>query len=658
MRLLIANRGEIARRIIRAARAEGCVTIAVFSDADAATQHVSEADMAMRLGPGPAATSYLDGARILAAAAASGATAIHPGYGFLAENAEFAQSVVQAGLTWVGPSPVAMRALGDKVSARRVAAEQGVPTLLGADERDGPVDWEAAATKIGFPVLVKAAAGGGGRGMRVVNQVSELDGAMQAARREAESSFADGRLLLERFVERARHIEVQVLADNHGNAVHLYERECSVQRRRQKVWEEAPAPGLSDAMRDQLGAWSVQLATAVSYSGAGTVEFLVDGDNAFFIEMNTRIQVEHPVTEAVTGIDLVRWQIRVALGEPLSMSQEDILLTGHAIEVRLVSEDPMADWRPTTGTLVRVDLPQSHGVRIEAWAHDGTVISPHYDSLLGKVIASGRDREHARRRLIGALRNAWVTGVANNLAFLRALASHPDVAAGQVHTRWLESDSGLPSPPPEDPVLAATLATALSVSLSARHGAAPAAWRVFGRATQEDTWRVGAASLTASYISVSSGWDVTIGDTTSRIQVLAVSAGHAVVRVGSRQVSVRFVSAPVVGDPVDDAIIDDALLYLHWGDGEAVLSRMPRLPEPLTALGDADGCIAPTPGTVRAVHVDVGDEVQAGQALVTLESMKVEQTLTAPAAGVVTAVRVKVDDAVAQGERLVTLDEA
>ncbi len=658
MRLLIANRGEIARRIIRAARVEGCVTIAVFSDADADTQHVLEADMAVRLGPGPAAESYLDSAKVLAAAVQSAATAIHPGYGFLAENAEFAQAVVDAGLTWVGPSPAAMRALGDKVSARRVAAEQGVPTLLGADERDGPVDWSAAAAEIGFPVLVKAAAGGGGRGMRVVHQASELDDAMQAARREAQSSFADGRLLLERFVERARHIEVQVLADNHGAVVHLYERECSVQRRRQKVWEEAPAPGLSDAMRDRLGAWSVQLAQAVSYSGAGTVEFLVDGDNAFFIEMNTRIQVEHPVTEAVTGIDLVRWQIRVALDEPLSMSQQDIQLTGHAIEVRLVSEDPMADWRPTTGTLVRVDLPQTDGVRVDAWVHDGTVISPHYDSLLGKVIAVGRDRSHARRRLARALRTAWVTGVANNLAFLRALTSHPDVVAGQVHTRWLESDSGLPSPPPEDPVFAARLATALSASLSRRHGAAPAGWRVFGRATQEDVWRVGAASLTATYTAASDGWDITVGDTTSRVHVLKTQAGGAVVRVDSRQVLVRFVSAPTVGDPVDDAIVDDALLYLHWGDGEAVLSRMPRLPEPLTALGDTDGCIAPTPGTVRAVHVEVGDEVEAGQALVTLESMKVEQTLTASAAGVVSAVRVSVDDAVAQGERLVTIDES
>ncbi len=658
MRLLIANRGEIARRIIRAARAEGCVTIAVFSDADADTPHVAEADLALRLGPGPAAESYLDGARVLAAAAASGATAIHAGYGFLAENAEFAQSVLDAGLTWVGPSPEAMRALGDKVSARRVAAEQGVPTLMGADERDGPVDWPAAAAEIGFPVLVKAAAGGGGRGMRVVQQADQLDEAMKAARREAESSFADGRLLLERFVERARHIEVQVLADNHGSVVHLYERECSIQRRRQKVWEEAPAPGLSDSMRETLGAWSVKLAHAVNYSGAGTVEFLVDGDNAFFIEMNTRIQVEHPVTEAVTGIDLVRWQVRVALGEALSMSQSDIQLTGHAIEVRLVAEDPVADWRPSTGTLVRVELPYSDGVRIDAWAQNGTVISPHYDSLLGKVIAVGRDRDHARRRLSQVLRNTWVAGVANNLAFLRALTSHPDVVAGLVHTRWLESDSGLPSPPPTDPELAATLATALSASLSGRHGAAPPGWRVFGRAIQEEAWRVGAATLTASYMAVSDGWDITIGGKTSRVHVLNVDAGHAVIRVDGRQLSLRFVSAPAVGEPVDDGIVDDALLYIHWGDGEAVMSRMPRLPEPLTALDDADGCIAPTPGTVRAVHVELGDEVAAGQALVTLESMKVEQTLTASAAGVVSAVRVSVDDAVAQGERLVTIDES
>jgi len=644
-RLLIANRGEIALRILRAARAEGWTTVAVFSDADAFAPHVEQADSAVRLGPGPAAQSYLDPERVLAAARQSGATAVHPGYGFLAENADFAQQVQDAGLTWVGPSPSAMRALGDKVQARHVAARVGIPVLAGADERDGPIDWQQTATTIGFPVLVKAAAGGGGRGMRVVHTADALDEALTAARREAESSFADGRLLLERFLPTARHIEVQVLGDTHGHVVHLYERECSIQRRRQKVWEEAPAPGLSAGLRDKLGQWATQLARHVGYHSAGTVEFLVHGEDAWFIEMNTRIQVEHPVSEAVTGVDLVRWQLRVALGEALSLSQNDVVLNGHAIEVRVVAEDPNADWRPATGILLAADFPTMDGVRVDTWVRAETEVSPHYDSLLAKVIAVGRDRDHAIRRLSTAVQEAWLPGVANNLAFLRDLCRHPDVQEAKVHTRWLEADSGLPSPPPQDPELAALIGTALSLTDAPDRGAVPAGWRLMGPTWQADQWQVGATAVDVRMQCIERGYRCRVGDAEHLVGVVA-DGPEARVTINDRVFRVR---------RTGERVQDDQPFYLHWGDGEAVLTRLPRLPEALGVADAGGSCVAVTPGTVRAVHVAVGDVVEVGAPLVTLESMKVEQTLTASAGGTVSAVRVAVDDAVAQGELLVGL---
>jgi geranyl-CoA carboxylase alpha subunit len=425
--VLIANRGEIARRVIRTCHARGLTTVAVFTDVDAQAPFVREADRAVRIG---APTAYLDGAAVLAAAAQTGADAIHPGYGFLAENASFATAVQAAGLVWIGPSPAAMRALGDKSAARALARQIGVPTLNGYDGDDRAAMREAAV-RIGFPVLIKAAAGGGGRGMRRVDDVDALDEALAAAEREAVASFGDGRLLLERLVLRPRHIEVQIVGDHHGNVIHLGERECSLQRRHQKVVEEAPA--VDAALRERLGDAAIALARAARYDNAGTVEFLVDAHGQFtLLELNARLQVEHPVTETITGLDLVALQLDVAAGHPLPLTQADVRFVGHAIEVRICAEDPARDFAPATGTLVRVDLPDD--LRVDTGVEAGSVVSPHYDSMLAKLIVYGIDRDEAILRMRRALAQFTIEGIGTTLPFLRHAIPHPDFVSGRVNT--------------------------------------------------------------------------------------------------------------------------------------------------------------------------------------------------------------------------------
>jgi 3-methylcrotonyl-CoA carboxylase alpha subunit len=446
-KILIANRGEIARRIIRTARRLGVATVAVYSDADARAMHVAEADEAVHIGPSASVDSYLRGDRIIAAAKATGAVGIHPGYGFLAENADFADAVTRAGLTFIGPSADAMRALGGKAAAKELAIRAGVPVVPGyqGDEQDA-ASLTREAERIGFPVMIKAVAGGGGRGMRLVERASELAELLASAKREAEGAFGDGRVLIEKVVERPRHIEVQVFGDNHGNVVHLFERDCTLQRRNQKVVEEAPAPGMSTELRQLMCRAAVKLAEAVDYQGAGTVEFLVEGSDLgadarwFFIEMNTRLQVEHPVTEEITGLDLVEWQLRVASGERLPLAQNEIAMRGHAIEVRLCAEDPARGFLPSIGPIYAFDAPHRAGLRVEAGVRGGDAVSPFYDSMVAKLITAAPTRDAARVAMIDALGRTVMAGPITNQAFLARLLADSGVRTGVMDTGLIGRD--------------------------------------------------------------------------------------------------------------------------------------------------------------------------------------------------------------------------
>ncbi|HEY0137362.1 MAG TPA: acetyl-CoA carboxylase biotin carboxylase subunit, partial [Nannocystis sp.] len=441
--ILIANRGEIACRIIRSAHALGYRCVAVYSQADADAPHVGLADRAVMIGPPPVRESYLNVERLLAAAVAAGADAVHPGYGFLSENAAFAQACLDAGLVFIGPSPAAIDAMGNKAAAKRAMIAAGVPCIPGfqdsSDEAQQDDHLHAEALKVGFPLLIKAAAGGGGRGMRKVTAESELTAAIRSARSEAASAFGSGELIVERAIVDGRHVEIQVFGDTHGNVIHLGERDCSVQRRHQKVVEESPSPAVDAALRERMGAAAVAAARTIDYVGAGTVEFMLDASGEFyFLEMNTRLQVEHPVTESVTGLDLVELQLRVAAGEPLPLTQEQVQLTGHAIEVRLYAEDPHAGYLPQSGPVHAWQPASGAGVRIDHGIRAGQQISPYYDPMLAKVIAYGRNRDEARRRLVRALEQTVLLGVVHNKQFLADVIAHPVFAAGGATTRFLE----------------------------------------------------------------------------------------------------------------------------------------------------------------------------------------------------------------------------
>ena len=486
--VLVANRGEIAVRVIATLRDLGIASVAVYSDADAGARHVREADEAIRLGPAPAAESYLHIGRILDAARQAGAQAIHPGYGFLAENAAFARACADAGLVFIGPPPAAIEAMGDKIAAKATVAAAGVPVVPGAGERGmTEQDLLDAAPAIGFPLLIKPSAGGGGKGMRLARSPGELAGAIAGARRAAKAAFGDDTLLLERFVERPRHIEIQVFADTHGHTIHLGERECSLQRRHQKIIEEAPSPLLDEARRDAMGRAAAEAARSVGYVGAGTVEFIVPGDEPddfFFMEMNTRLQVEHPVTELVTGLDLVEWQLRVAAGEPLPLRQEQIRLTGHAAEARIYAEDPARGFLPTGGTVLALGEPAGPHVRTDSGLAAGMTVTSAYDPMLAKIIAWAPDRDAALRRLDGALAGTAVLGVTTNTAFLRALLRHPDVLAGRLDTGLVERHLGeLTAADVPDEVLAAAALAELLASQPA--GPVTDPWDV------PDGWRPG-----------------------------------------------------------------------------------------------------------------------------------------------------------------------
>ncbi|HET6858383.1 MAG TPA: acetyl-CoA carboxylase biotin carboxylase subunit [Streptomyces sp.] len=642
--VLVANRGEIAVRVIRTLRQLGVRSVAVFSDADADARHVREADTAVRIGPAAASESYLSADRLLAAAALSGAQAVHPGYGFLAENAAFAQACADAGLAFIGPPPSAISLMGDKIRAKETVRAAGVPVVPGSSG-SGLTDDQlaAAAREIGMPVLLKPSAGGGGKGMRLTRLESALADEIAAARREARASFGDDTLLVERWIDRPRHIEIQVLADGHGNVIHLGERECSLQRRHQKVIEEAPSVFLDEATRASMGEAAVQAARSCGYRGAGTVEFIVPGTDPssyFFMEMNTRLQVEHPVTELITGVDLVEWQLRVAAGEELPFTQKDITLTGHAVEARICAEDPSRGFLPSGGTVLALHEPQGDGVRTDSGLAEGTEIGSLYDPMLSKVIAYGPDRATAIRKLRAALADTVTLGVPTNAGFLRRLLAHPDVGSGDLDTGLVERDvdSLIPDGVPPEVYEAASAVRDFRLRRPAREDGggwadpfdAPSGWRLGGTPAPVRHWlRVSGAD----------------------------PVEHRTADGSNAQVSERRVSVTVGG------VVHTFRRAGNWlgrdGDSWHVLDHDP-VEATLSgaARGGADTLAAPMPGTVTVVKVAVGDRVEAGQSLLVVEAMKMEHVISAPHAGTVTELDVRPGSTVAMDQVLAVVAPA
>lgn len=655
--VLVANRGEIAVRVIRTLRAMGIRSVAVFSDADAGARHVSEADVAVRIGPAAARQSYLDIDAVVSAAQRTGAQAVHPGYGFLSENAEFAAALQAAGIVFIGPPASAIATMGDKIAAKAAVSAFGVPVVPGIS-RPGLTDEEliAGAPEVGFPVLVKPSAGGGGKGMRVVEQAADLPAALVSARREAAAAFGDDTLFLERFVLRPRHIEVQVLADGHGNVIHLGERECSLQRRHQKVIEEAPSPLLDAATRARIGAAACDTARSVDYTGAGTVEFIVSADapdEFFFMEMNTRLQVEHPVTEMVTGVDLVEQQIRIAAGDKLSLGQDDIVMTGHAVEARVYAEDPANGFLPTGGPVLGLREPGGPGVRVDSGLVAGSVVGSDYDPMLSKVIAYGPDRTAALHKLDRALADTAVLGLTTNTEFLRFLLADPDVAAGRLDTGLL--DRRAPDFAPQelgDPEL---IAAAAYQWISNWTAAADDLW------ARPTGWRVGERAPAAFRLRA--------GDRTDHVYLTGnPEQASATVENGETHT----VSAAFVDDQFTltlDGIRAEYLVatQLSGGVGQLWLAGAGRsfLVEEVREApvrpddehsGDAE-LVSPMPGSVVAVGVSSGTEVAAGTMVVTVEAMKMEHALTAPTDGVAELL-VAVGDQVKVGQPLARITAA
>ncbi len=642
-KILIANRGEIACRILRCARRLGYRTVAVYSEADAHALHVFLADQSHAIGPAPARASYLNIEAILHAARATGADAVHPGYGFLSENADFAEACLGAGLAFIGPPPDAMRAMGNKSRARRLMSKAGVRCTPGYDGDDpSEAAFEAAAARIGYPVMIKAAAGGGGRGMRRVERAADLPEALRSARSEAEKAFGSGELLLERALEGARHIEVQVLADRHANVVHLGERDCSVQRRHQKLIEETPAPGLAPEVRARLGLAAVTAARAIDYVGAGTVEFLLDAGGEFhFMEMNTRLQVEHPVTELVTGLDLVEWQIRVARGEWLPFAQEDIAFRGHAMEARLCAEDPLRDFLPTSGPVALWRPPD--GVRVDHGLNPADAVPPHYDSMLAKLVAWGETREQARSRLAQALRETVLLGVPSNRAFLLRCLAHPVFAAGPVDTAFV--GSVVQPDAAEDPA-ALALAAVLAYECGGWKGPEEwFNWRSTGAGEQAVALESRGRRISVRVAAVERhAYRAGIGGLASLIRVHSRARGSADVEIDGVRRTLAFVArdrAIHIALPESDVTLRDAR---HEGGRPA-------------AGAASDGAIrSPMNARVVAVNAEPGQAVASGEVLFVLESMKMEHPIASPVAGRVAEVHVGCDAQVAPGALLARVE--
>ncbi|MBV9571260.1 MAG: acetyl/propionyl/methylcrotonyl-CoA carboxylase subunit alpha [Alphaproteobacteria bacterium] len=635
-KLLIANRGEIAVRVMRTAKRLGISTVAVHSDADAHALHVAMADESVRIGPPPVRESYLKADAILAAAKQTGAEAIHPGYGFLSENAEFSESCAAAGIVFVGPPPSAIRAMGLKDQAKALMATAGVPVVPGyLGEDQSPKRLAEEAERTGYPVLIKAVAGGGGKGMRRVDTKAEFSAALEGAKREAASAFGDDRVLIEKYVSRPRHIEMQVFADNHGNAVHLFERDCSLQRRHQKVIEEAPAPGMPVAMRARMGEAAVKAAQAVGYSGAGTVEFIVDAseglkaDRFWFMEMNTRLQVEHPVTEAITGLDLVEWQLRVASGEKLPLAQDAIRLNGHAVEARLYAEDPQHDFLPSTGTLERLHLPDNL-VRVDSGVREGDAVTPFYDPMIAKVIAHAETREAAAVKLAHALEETQIAGLRTNNAFLIRALKHPEFLSGEIDTGFIPRHQAELIPPKAEPPEHLTAQAALFlVRERERAHQSQDPW------DRDDGFRLVGEALESV--------DFVIAGKRKSVQLVHRHDGSLEI-VGERIASGSHVNA----------------MQTTSGD-IAVFERgetwMLPLYDPFAAAdiggSSADRISAPMPGKVIQVLVRPGEAVKRGQPLAVLEAMKMEHTLSASADAQIESVDVSPGDQVNEGAIIV-----
>ncbi|MEL6568142.1 MAG: biotin carboxylase N-terminal domain-containing protein [Pseudomonadota bacterium] len=624
-RLLIANRGEIACRIMRTCARLGIDTVAVYSDADAFALHVREADEAVHIGAAPAADSYLNFDAVINAAKATGADAIHPGYGFLSENADFAEAVIAAGLIWVGPKPETIRAMGLKDEAKAIAEAAGVPVLPGyRGEAQDAATLADEAARIGYPILIKAVAGGGGRGIRLVHKKSELKAALESAVREAESAFGDGRVMLEKLVERPRHIEVQVFGDAHGNVIHAFERDCSLQRRRQKVVEEAPAPGMSDAARGAMTKAAVDLAKSVKYEGAGTVEFIVDGDgpvtpdNFFFLEMNTRLQVEHPVSEMITGLDFVELQLRIARGEPIGMTQDEIEMRGHAIEARICAEDPAEDFRPGAGRLAAFGpLDLDEDMRWEAGFETWDVVPPTYDSMIAKLVVWGENRDAAIDRTAGALSHTQMAGLAGNVGFLGRCIVSEAFGEASHHVNWIaEQGEALASVPVEN----RTAALAAVADILLEETGEPSPWAI------KDGWRLNAPPRAAVRLQ--------IGGEVEDVDLGATLPQDAPI--------------PLVTDLSDRRFAVTAA-------GDSFLIEIADYAAEADALAGGDAVLAPMPGKIIELRAEAGASVKRGDVLAVMEAMKMEHALEAPRDGVVDSINAAVGEQASEGTVLVAL---
>ena len=648
-RILVVNRGEIARRIMRTAHNMGISTVAIYADGDAGEPFVKEADQAVALGGTSSRETYLDQAKVLAAAKRTGADAVHPGYGFLSENTTFAAAVQAAGLIWIGPDANAISQMGDKLSSKNLMSQAGVPTLPSAEVEVG-ADAHALAKEIGYPLLVKASAGGGGKGMRVVENEAELDEAVEGARREAGASFGDDTIFLERWLSSSRHVEIQVLGDAEGNALHCFERECSIQRRHQKIIEEAPSSAVSDELREKMGAAAVAAANAIGYTSAGTVEFLLDGDEFWFLEMNTRLQVEHPVTEEITGLDLVREQILVAQGESLSFAQDDIAINGHSIEARIYGEDPANDFLPTAGPVLLFERSKVADARFDSGIETGSVVGIEFDPMLAKVIVHAPTRAEAALRLARVLETTRIQGLTTNRDFLVSVLRHPAFLDGDTTTDFIERiNPARGKQPVRGELIEAAIAAGMVAQGDRRTSSKtlhsiPSGWRNSMMPPELVEYTIGDEELALEYQSQQDGSFLAMVDELELGVVIKSREGQQI----SLEIDGRLLAFTVTTD-------GDRWLT-HGPAGQVDLTELPRFPD-LDRLRAAGGLTAPMPGNVVETYVATGDEVEQGQLLLILEGMKMEHRITAPTSGLVSELRVAKGDQVANGEVLVIIAE-